>query len=442
MKKILNREDMPHGIKSVRADAQPDANKLLNELKAAWEAFKSENDQHLSDVKKGVADCVRSEKVDKINAEISKLQSQLGEIMNKQAALLINGNSTQSESNKFYKAFAEMVKKPELSLEDYNAYKQGFLVYARRGYDATSQDIRSALQVGADPKGGYTVTPDMAGRIVEKLFETSPMRQLCAIETIGTDALEGYNDLDEADSGWVGERTTRNETDSPELGMWAIPVNEQYAEPKATQKMLDDSSVDIESWLIRKISDKLTRRENNAFLVGNGVLKPRGLLTYATSATADDTRNWGIFQHINTGAPGAFYSTAPGDALIDAQFALKSGYRSNANWLMNRLSVASVRKLKDGDGNYLWVPDFESRQGGKLLGYDIIEAEDMPSIGVNSLAIAFGDFRQAYQIVDRTGVRLLRDPYTQKGYIKFYVTKRVGGGAVNFEALKLVRFGQ
>ncbi len=190
------------------------------------------------------------------------------------------------------------------------------------------------------------------------------------------------------------------------------------------------------------MSDKFARTENTAFLIGDGELKPRGLFTYSTAATADASRPWGTFEHVNTGASGDFGAgTAGTDTLIDFVFRLKAAYRNNANWMMARPTVASIRKMKDGEGNYIWQPNFEARQGGLLLGYPIVEAEDVPAMASNSLSIAFGDFRETYTIVDRIGIRVLRDPYTQKGFVRFYTTKRVGGGALNFESMKFVRFG-
>ena len=276
----------------------------------------------------------------------------------------------------------------------------------------------------------------MSGRIIERLYETSNMRGYASIETIGTDALEGFNDLDEATSGWVGEKASRPETGTPGLGKWTIPVHEQYAMPKATQKLLDDSMFNIESWLSGKVADKFARTENSAFVSGDDILKPRGILDYPSNTAADDTRDWGSFQHINGGDAATLTDE---DKLIDLVYALKSGWRGNANWFMNRNTVSTVRKLKDGDGNYLWQPNFQVQQAGSLLGYGIAEFEDMPDIAANSVPIGFGDMRETYTIVDRTGTRVLRDPFTQKGFILFYTTKRVGGGALNFESLKFIK---
>lgn len=427
------------GVASVRADAS-DSAAIVAQIKNAFEELKAKNDERLAALAAGKADdTVLKEHVDRINNAITDLQGQLADVAAKAAARGLGGGGDDAIVRAAAQFSAE--RGANVSPEEYGSYVNALNTYFRRG-DATPAAVRAEMSVGSDPDGGFTVTPDMGGRIVSRVYETSPMRQVASIVTIGTDALEGFNDLDEAASGWVGEKQERPDTGTPQLGKWTIPVHEIYAMPKTTQKLLDDSMFNIEAWLAEKVSDKFARTENAAFILGDGALKPRGLWTYSTVATADATRAWGTLQHVNTGTSGGF-GTAPAgsDALITAVFALKAAYRNNANWMMARGTLADVRKLKDGDGNYLWQPDFQARQGGTLLGYPIVEGEDVPAIAANSLAIAFGDFREAYTIVDRTGIRVLRDPFTQKGFIRFYTTKRVGGGALNFEAVKFVRFG-
>jgi HK97 family phage major capsid protein len=178
--------------------------------------------------------------------------------------------------------------------------------------------------------------------------------------------------------------------------------------------------------------------ENTAFVSGNGNKKPRGFLTYAAGTPSSST--FSVIEQLPTGAAGAFASTNPGDAMINLVYSLKAPYREKAVFMMKRATLAEVRKLKDGQGNYLWQPDFQLKQGGTLLGFNVVEAEDMPAIAANSLSIAFGDFKAGYQIVDRQGIRILRDSFTAKPYVKFYTTKRVGGDVVNFEAIKLLKF--
>jgi HK97 family phage major capsid protein len=429
------------GIAGVRADGAPPA--IVADFQRTFAEFKAANDQRLSELKAGQADVVRSEQVERLNGELDRLQTELQAVM---ARVTVGGADAGAAADAGASVLFGSERGQQISVEEYRAYKSGFGAYLRRGPAALHQ-VQAALSVGSDPDGGYSVTPDMSGRIVTRVRETSPMRQVANVVTIGTDAFEGFNDLDEAAAGWVGETQARPETGTPQLGKWSIPVHEIYAMPAATQKLLDDSIFSIETWLADKVADKFSRTENAAFVVGDGALKPRGLFSYTTVVTADATRAWGSFQHINTGVNGGFAAhaagppqVAPGDALVDTVFSLKAFYRNNAAWMMPRSTVAIVRKIKDVDGNYVWQPDFTQRQGGTLLGFPIVEAEDVPAASAGGLGMAFGDYREAYTIVDRVGIRVLRDPYTAKGYVRFYTTKRTGGGALNFEAVKFVRF--
>lgn len=430
------------GAVVVRNDATDDPKALLKALNSAFEEFKTKNDERLKAVEAGNDDVVRSEEVDRINATITDLQAKLADVANRAAGAALGGNGGDvGDIARQAKAFAKERNLPDLSIEDFQAYAEGLQVYMRRGGN-TPRDVMAAMSVGSDPDGGYTVTPDTSGRIVKKIYETSPMRQVAAVTTIGTDRLEGFNDLGEGTAGWVGETAPRPATGTPQLGKWEIPVHELYAFPQVTQKLLDDSMFDIEAWLAEKTSDKFIRTENAAFLNGDGVLKPRGLLTYDTAATADATRAWGIFQHVLTGTDGTFGSTTNGtDKLIDLVYSVKAGYRANANFMAARSTIGAIRKLKDGQGNYAWQPSLNALSGGTILGFNVVEAEDMPVMAADSLSLAFGDFREAYQIVDRIGIRVLRDALTNKPYVGFYTTKRVGGDAINFEAVKFLKFG-
>ncbi len=316
------------------------------------------------------------------------------------------------------------------------AETKAFCAFLRRG-DPTEL---KALSVGSDPDGGFTVTPVISGRIVTRLFETSPLRRLASVETVDSDALEMLIDKDEAAAAWVSETGQRSETASPQWVKKTIQVHEIYAAPKATQKLLDDSSVNIEDWLTGKVANKFARSENTAFVSGDGVGKPRGFLDYPTDPADDDIRAWETLQYVPSGAAGAFAASDPSDALIDLVGKLNPGYLPNAWWVMRRTTLVEVRKFKDSQGNYLWRPGIEQGQPETLLGYPILLAEDMPAIAADSLSIAFGDFRAAYQIVDRHGMRVLRDPYVDKPHTVFYTYKRVGGDVVNFDAIKVMKF--
>lgn len=422
-----------------------DIRTAVYDLGRAFEQFKDANDQRIREMeRRGSADPLTEMKVNRLNAEISRA-SDAADAAKKRVDLLETALSRapSSKGDDWKEAEAFMTERKHaldqgFGVDAYRQYRQAFRSYIRKNNAGSGVDEIKALAAGSDPDGGFAVTPDMSGRIAALVRETSPMRQVANVITIGSDALEGVNDLNEATSGWVGETEARGETTAPKIGEYRIPVHEQYAEPRATQKLLDDAMFNVEEWLAGKIAERLARMENDAFVNGNGVRKPRGFLTYAAGTPSASTFN--VIEQIASGGAGAFASSDPGDALINLVYALKSAYREKAVFMMKRSTLAAVRKLKDGDDNYLWQPDFQLKQGGSLLGFDVIEAEDMPAISANSLSIAFGDFNAGYQIVDRQGVRILRDNFTAKPYVKFYTTKRVGGDVVNFEAIKLMKF--
>ena len=435
-----------------------DLQKTAEALTKAFEDFKALNDQRIAALEKGKASAEISAAVDKVNADITALtaklheqQKQLREVETQAARLAPTGSpEAVAKERKDAVAFYSQVRAAngqkdnldvvnDADLDGYRAYKKAIVAYMRRGPEGLASEYRAALSVGTDPSGGYWVTPDTTGRIAQLVFESSPIRQIASVQPIGSDRLEGFNDLDEAGGGWVGETSARPETTTPEMGKWEIPVHEQYAEPRTTQKLLDDANVDVEGWLAKKVSSKLARLEATAFVSGDGVSKPTGFLTFP-NASAPTKANWKRVEFVTSGANGAFAASNPGDKLIDMIAVLKQPYRNGARWVTGRLVVAAIRKLKDGQGNYLWLPSFQDGMSGSLLGFPITEAEDMPALATNSYSLAFGNFAEAYQIVDRIGIRVLRDPYTTKPYIKFYTTARVGGDMVNYEALKLMKF--
>ena len=418
----------------------------VESLNKAFEEFKSVNDQRLAEIEaKGSADALLEEKLGRIEVDLAKAQEVADAAVlaaKRQSRVITNKDGEEVDLDAKALKWARGIARTrgtdvaEFDAKSLDAYKSALDTYLRKDDRGLSADEVKALSVGTDPDGGYVVHPDMSGRIVQKVFETSPMRAYASIQVISTDALEGLFDLNEASSGWVGETDARTETNTPELGKWRIPVHELYAKPKATQKLLDDASINMEQWLANKVSEKFARDEAAAFVNGNGINKPRGFLTYASGTTLP-----GTIERFDTGANGAF-AAAPngGDVLINALYGLKQQYRANATWFMNRATLKLARKLKDSDGAYLWSPGIAAGQPATMLGYPVASFEDMPDPATDSLSIAVGDMREAYQIVDRLGIRTLRDPYSAKPYVEFYTTKRVGGDVVNFEAIKCIEF--
>jgi HK97 family phage major capsid protein len=327
--------------------------------------------------------------------------------------------------------------------EGYRAYKAAFEAFMKKDGRLLTADEIKTLSAGSDPDGGYLVTPDTAGRMVMKIYETSEVRQIASIQSISTDRLEGIEDLGEAGAGYAGEQNQGSDTTTPQLGKWTIPVWIIDTEPKATQSILDDANVDVEAWLAGKVADKFARFENAEFVAG--ATKIRGFTSYTTAADSGAGVTWGSMGYVATGTSGDFGSTVAttGDKLIDVVGVLKQGYLANARWVTNRAVLTKIRKFKIAATTdaYMWQPGLQAGQPETILGYPVSRMEDMPALGSNSLSLAFGDFRTAYQIVDRIGIRVLRDPYTAKPYVKFYTTKRTGGGVVNFEAVKFLKFG-
>jgi HK97 family phage major capsid protein len=292
---------------------------------------------------------------------------------------------------------------------------------------------RTAVGSGSEVDGGYLITPEMGGIITGQVYETSPMRQIASVITTSTDTVEFVNDYDTATAAWTDGESAVSDSNSPQIGKIVISVNDLVAQPKATQKLIDDSAVNIEQWLTDKLVDVFSRTENTAFVTGNGNLKPKGILSY--DKTANGTYVADKTQFIVSGSAAAITA----DSILKLTHSLKDTYYANAKFFMNRATLQSVRLLKDSQNRYLWQPDYSKGNPDTLAGYEIVLATDMPVEASNAFPIAFGDFKRGYQIVDRLGIRIMRDPYTEKPFVKFYTTKRVGGGVVNFEAFKLVK---
>ena len=311
-------------------------------------------------------------------------------------------------------------------------YKAAFTHFVRSGEAPGLKELQQkALSVGNDPDGGYLVPTELSNRIITKVFETSPIRQIATVVTVSGSEVEFLLDADEAGANWTDETSPRPETKTPQLGKKRIVVHNLAANPLATEQLLEDSALNVETWLTDKLSKRFARAEATAFVLGSGVGQPMGILTYATSTQGS------AVQRIKSGAVTGLTT----DALLELVYSLKAAYRSNASWLMPRSVQLKIRQLKDDRGNYLWQPGIAAGQPDRLLSFPVYDAEDMPGMAAGSLSIAFGDFREAYTIVDRFGIRILRDPYSKKPFVEFAAKKRVGGDVVNPEAYALLQTG-
>lgn len=418
----------------------------------AWEEFKKANDAMLAAKADGKAIGDFEAKLAALSDALDKQGDVLAAVQKRHVFGTPATESEQSlaaEAKSFNLALrADLATKGKaipspLSTEAYSQYKSAFLELARHGnVEMLSSDERKALSAGSDPDGGYMLPASTVGRIVAKVYELSVMRQMATVQTISTEAMEGVIDNNEANAGWVTEIGARNETSTPQLGKWRIEAFEMYAAPRITQKLLDDAAVDVEGWLAAKVADKMARIESDAFWNGTGIGQPKGLAAYTTAATADSSRAWGQIEHVNTGTNGAFNASTKGDPLFDLIGAFRDAYLQRAQFCMRREVRTAIRKLKEATTDrYLWEPSLQAGVPDRLLGYPVRIDQYMPALGTGSLSLAFGDFAEAYTIIDRMGSRTLRDPYTAKPYVIFYTTRRVGGGVLNFEAVKFLRFG-
>jgi HK97 family phage major capsid protein len=310
--------------------------------------------------------------------------------------------------------------------------------YLRKGLESGVE--LKALSSASDAAGGYAVPEEIDAAIDRTLTAISPIRAIANVVKVGS---AGYRKLVTAGgtpAGWVSETAERPETATPTFYEIAPPFGELYANPAASQAMLDDAAFDVEAWLANEVATEFARAEGAAFVTGSGVNRPKGFLANATSAAADGVRPFGTLQFVTSGAAGAFLGSNPQDRLVDLVQALRPPYRQGAVFVMNSATAARIRKFKTADGAFLWQPGLVSGQPDTLLGYPLVEAEDMPDIAADSLSVAFGNFKAGYLIAERTETQILRDPFTHKPFVHFYATKRVGGQVANSEAIKLMKF--
>ena len=337
----------------------------------------------------------------------------------------------------YIKAFDRYLRtRKEIGDEVSDAEFKNLVYAANPGVSEEQMQGLKTLLVGSNPDGGYFVPVERSSRIIKRLFETSPMRQLATVITTGTEAVEFVLDDGEFQSVKVGELDTRSETDTSKIGIITIPEVEQYAEPVATQKFLDDAVINVEAWIQEKIADIFSRTENEEFVNGSGAKEAQGFLALP------DWANLGQYEReaLETRETGTA-STFDGDDLIDLQSDLLEPYQMNATWAMHRKIWAEATKLKDTQGQYLLNPQMLfAGVSPQLLSRPVSLFGDMNStVTDDTIIIAYGDFREGYTIVDRIGIRVLRDPYTSKGFVKFYTTKRTGGGVVNYQAIKRLK---
>lgn len=404
------------GLVTVRAEAPGDVKAAIEAVNRGFEAFKAEHTKQLEDLKKGKADIVLDEKVEKINAAVGDLQTNVQKAMDDVNAKIAAAGLADG-------VIGDLPADPE--------YVSAFKAHMRKG------DVQAAMNKGTDADGGFLAPVEWDRTITNKLKEISPIRANARVVSITTAGFKKlYNDR-EVGSGWVGETASRPATSTPQFGVLDFVPGEIYANPAISQQLLDDAAIDLEQWLSDEVDTEFARQEGIAFLSGNGVNKPFGILTYVTGAANAAKHPWGAIEVVNSGAAAAFTS----DAFIDLFYSIPSGYRANAKLYTNRLSQGAMRKLKDGNGNYLWQPSYAHGQPATLGGEALVEVPDMPPVAAGNIAALYGDMDATYLVVDRIGIRVLRDPYTNKPFVHFYTTKRVGGGVHNPAPMRALRIG-
>ena len=406
----------------VKADAGGYAtlSDAFDEFMTTFAQFRDDNDSRLREIEtRKSADVVTSDKVDRLNDALDRQKRQLDEMALKRARPTLGDGREMSAA----------------ALER----KQAFETYMRTGEERSLRGLEAKdMSGGSGPDGGYVVPNEVEVEIGRRLAALSPIRSIASVRQVSSALYKKPFMTTGPVVGWVGETAVRPKTTSPVLDALQFPTAELYAMLAATPALLDDAVVDLDQWIASEVEAAFAEQEGTAFVTGDGSNKPRGFLDYDIEPEASWA--WEKLGYVASGAAGAFAPSNPSDKLIDLVYALKAGYRQNAHWVMNRKTQAAIRKMKDVDGNYLWQPPATAGGRAMLMGFLLVEAEDMPDVAADSTSIAFGDFRRGYLVVDRAGVRVLRDPYSAKPYVLFYTTKRVGGGVQDFDAIKLMKF--
>lgn len=408
----MKKSMIARGLIAAFADAgntAPDVGALLAELNSSFAAFKDSKEKEIAALQQGSEEAKASSA--KAEAEISKLQASIDDLAVQMAASQMNGGAGKLDKE------------------------------AQAAVDATvlfmkSGEVRADLKKSDDSNGGYLVPKEWDRTITDRLRAVSPLRKLFKVRPTSKPKFSRLYNMHGAGSGWVGEEADRAKTNTPTFKSLDFETGEIYANPAATQQMLDDAEINLEAFLADEVKTEFSVSESQAFISGDGQNgKPNGLLTYAEGGTNATKHPFGAIKVVKSGNA----ASVTADSIIDLVYSLPAEFSQGACFMMNRKTLAAVRKLKDGQGNYLWQPSYQQDQPSTLCGYPVYEVADMPDVAANALCIAFGDFKRAYMILDRKGVSILRDPYTNKPFVQFYTTKRVGGGVDNPEACVLLK---
>ena len=400
-----------------QAAPSPETRAALHEVMAVLESYKASNNARLAAIEAKQADVLLEEKTARIDADLSRAQARYDRSLAQPRRPVLD---------------------PAPRLAEPDERKAAWNAYLKTGQVLPGLIEAKGLSESVNASGGFLTLPELEAQILRRLSVSSLMRDICQIQVMGAGVYRKPVSTAGIGASWIAETAARPETTAPTLDIIDFPAFDLYAAPAATQSLLDDALINMDDWLAAEIDDAFAAQETSAFITGDGVNKPKGLLGYTIAADANQT--WGQLGYLATGVIGGFPPVNPTDKLIDLIYTPRVQYRAGGRFVMNRKTVSAVRKFKDNNGNYIWNAALQPGASATLLGYPVTEIETMPDVAANSHSIAFGDFKRGYLIVDRAGVRVLRDPYSAKPNVLFYTTKRVGGGIQNFDAIKLLKF--
>lgn len=407
--------------KDVRVD--PDVASAFSDFMGAFEAFRETNEERLVQIERRMAaDVVTTDKLDRLNAALDDYKARVDAIVLKNARPAIHGGEAAS---------SHLVRE----------HKAAFGAYVRGGHETGLKDLeRKALTEGA-ADGGFMIPPEIEAEVSMRLAAISSIRSISSVQPISSGIYKKPVTSEGPAAAWATGSSSFDETAGPTLHNLTIEAHELYAVPAASQVLLEDGAVDVDRWLAAEIELAFAEKENEAFVNGSGNSQPDGFM--AASKIAEASWSWDKLGFVATGDANGFKSSSSSvssaDALIDLVYALKAAYRQNGTFVMNRRTQAEVRKLKDADGNHVWAPPASPGAPASLLNFPVVESEEMDEVSAGKYPIAFGDFRRGYLIVDRAGIRILRDPYSAKPNVLFYTTKRVGGAIQDYAAIKLLK---
>ena len=401
--------------------AHDDPIEAYDDFAREFEAYKAENEIRLKKVEtRRPVDVLIDEKMARMDQALDAHQAHFEQLQLKSRRPAFNAGEAHDPASR--------------------EHKQAFNAYVRTGeFSGLKRIEEKSLSAGSGPDGGYLVPQPAERELVRRMSQASPIRAISTVRTISGASLKKAYSFSGPQAGWVAETAARTTGTTQQIADLTFPATELFAMPAATQTLLDDGAVDIESWIMDEVAVVFAEQEGAAFVNGDGVNKPKGFQAYTKVTQGSWTPD--KLGYVPTGVAGAFPASNPSDILIDFIYSLKAGYRQNASFVMNRKTQSQIRKFKATTGEYLWAPPVSIGAYATLMGFPLVEAEDMPDIATDTTSIAFGDFNRGYIVVDRLGVRILRDPYSNKPYVMFYTTKRVGGGVQDFDAIKFLKFG-